>query len=394
MYSPADKPGVAPRQRWIGHQVKYAHTMSSAVIRPGPISNGKITYRTEAAHIIDFTLRSTDTLGINTSITTFVVAEPLFTTEYARKYLIEYFFETFSPSKIAFVPQPVLALYGLRKRPKTGIVIDSGYDSTRIVPVHKGQVLRDAMCILPIGERQILKYLDKIKGPGHTCAYGYRDDKTQYLRELKNQLCYIALDFDEEMEKSKESTTAEGWFKGERIETVKSRFRAPEVLFRPQNICEKSLYGHWDPVPKISADQGGIHELVYESLLKCDANIRYELMKNILICGGNAKIKGMAERLNKELQKVLFARNLVGIVLSVMCREEGVAHRLAEDIMNLIDAFYADSKYQKLVDKVVDISVVVGDEGSAWRGGSPFVTDDAFESYCIKREAAPSVAPE
>ena len=89
---------------------------------------------------------------------------------------------------------------------------------------------------------------------------------------------------------------------------------------------------------------------------------------------------------------MLFARNLVGVVLSVMCREEGVAHRLAEDIMNLIDAFYADSKYQKLVDKVVDISVVVGDEGSAWRGGSPFVTGDLFESYCIKQEAAPSVS--
>ena len=380
--------GMGPRRIYIGHQVGNSRDGIRRPIRP--IQDGKITKPREAAHIIHFTLCSHHNLGIHDSITTFVVAEPLFIGEFAREYLIKYFLETFSPSKIAFVPQPVLALYGLRKRPKTGIVIDSGYDSTRIVPVHQGQVLRDAVCILPIGDKHIIDYLDKIKEGKR--SYYRNAENEKHLRDIKNQLCHIALDFDEEMEKSKESTTLE-LLDGRKITIGTARFRAPEVLFRPQNICDKKRY-HWsyNRAPEISADQGGIHELVYESLLKCDENIRYELMKNILICGGNAKMEGMEKRLNKELRKVLFARNLVGIVLSVMCREEGVAHRLAEDIMNLIDAFYADSKYQKLVDKVVDISVVVGDEGSVWRGGSPFVTDDVFESYCVTQQSTPSEA--
>jgi actin len=67
------------------------------------------------------------------------------------------------------------------------------------------------------------------------------------------------------------------------------RFRCPEVLFKPSLIGKELL---------------GIHELSYDSILKCDVDIRRDLYSNIVVSGGTTLFPGLPERLNKEIQSL------------------------------------------------------------------------------------------
>jgi actin len=64
------------------------------------------------------------------------------------------------------------------------------------------------------------------------------------------------------------------------------RFRCPEVLFKP------SLIGKEDD---------GVHQLTYDSIMKCDVDIRKDLYGNIVLSGGTTMFEGIAERMEKEI---------------------------------------------------------------------------------------------
>merc|ERR1712194_672750 len=64
------------------------------------------------------------------------------------------------------------------------------------------------------------------------------------------------------------------------------RFRAPEVLFQPDLI---------------GMEQSGIHKLTFDSIMKCDVDIRKDLYSNTVLSGGTTMFDSIAERLNKEM---------------------------------------------------------------------------------------------
>jgi centractin len=68
-----------------------------------------------------------------------------------------------------------------------------------------------------------------------------------------------------------------------------SRYRAPELLFRPDLIGEESE---------------GIHELLADSIIKSDIDLRKTLYQNIVLSGGSTLFKGFGDRLLNELKKV------------------------------------------------------------------------------------------
>lgn len=63
-------------------------------------------------------------------------------------------------------------------------------------------------------------------------------------------------------------------------------FRAPEALFQP------SLIG---------LESAGIHETTYNSIMKCDVDIRKDLYSNIVMSGGTTMYPGIADRMQKEI---------------------------------------------------------------------------------------------
>jgi len=66
----------------------------------------------------------------------------------------------------------------------------------------------------------------------------------------------------------------------------RTRFRAPEALFQPAML---GLEAH------------GIHETTYNSIYKCDLDIRRDLYGNIVLSGGTTMFPGIADRMQKEL---------------------------------------------------------------------------------------------
>ena len=62
------------------------------------------------------------------------------------------------------------------------------------------------------------------------------------------------------------------------------RFRCPEALFKPMMVGKE--------IP-------GFHEITYNSILKCDVDIRKDLYSNIVMSGGTTMYPGIPERLNK-----------------------------------------------------------------------------------------------
>ena len=45
----------------------------------------------------------------------------------------------------------------------------------------------------------------------------------------------------------------------------------------------------------------GFHEITYQSILKCDVDIRKDLYNNIVMSGGTTMFPGIPERLSKEV---------------------------------------------------------------------------------------------
>ncbi len=45
----------------------------------------------------------------------------------------------------------------------------------------------------------------------------------------------------------------------------------------------------------------GVHKYCYDSVMKCDADVRKDLFSNIILSGGSALFEGLAERIAGEV---------------------------------------------------------------------------------------------
>jgi len=51
----------------------------------------------------------------------------------------------------------------------------------------------------------------------------------------------------------------------------------------------------------IGKEYNGLHELTFNSIMKCDVDVRKDLYNNIVLSGGTTMFPGIAERLSKEV---------------------------------------------------------------------------------------------
>jgi len=201
-----------------------------------------------------------------------------------REKAAEIFFETFNAPALFVSMQAVLSLYATGRI--TGVVLDSGDGVTHAVPIYEGFAMPHSIMRVDVAGRDVSRYLKLLlRKEGHNFK---TTSEFEIVRTIKEKVCYLA----QNPQKEESLENERGLYMlpdGSQIEIGKARFRAPEVLFRPDLIGEECE---------------GLHEVLAYAILKSDMDLRKVLFSNVVLSGGSTLFKGFGDRLLAEIKKL------------------------------------------------------------------------------------------
>tara|TARA_R110002050_G_scaffold245919_1_gene383594 strand:- start:345 stop:1502 length:1158 start_codon:yes stop_codon:yes gene_type:complete len=232
-----------------------------------------------------------------------LLTEPPLNPKSNREKMAQIMFETFETPAMYVAIQGVLSLYASSR--VTGIVVDSGDGVTHTIPIYEGHALSHAIKRCNVGGRVLTNYLARL-----LTELGYYMTTTaelEIVRDIKEKLCYLPEDFEDEWCRAASENLmnvnvtdhiekAYTLPDGQVLRIGRERFQCPEALFQPRFMG-------------LEAEGNDIVENTYNSIMKCDIDLRKDLYRNIVLSGGNTMFPGIAERM-KNLLSVYVPRTM------------------------------------------------------------------------------------
>jgi len=270
------------REWYIGQE---AMELKGVMLLQFPISHGQITDWPAMERIWHYTFYSD--LRVDPSEHPVLLTEAPLNPRNNREKMAEIMFETFNVPALYIATQAVLSLYSSGRT--TGTVIDIGDGVSHIVPIFEGFALSHAIERVDLAGRDITNYLKRLlrqKGVSLTTSA-----EVQIVRDIKEKLCYVAIDPEKEMMLSKKISGMEKTYMlpdGETIRAGVERFIAPECLFNP-SVIGKEI----EP----------LDDMIVNAINECDVDLRRDLFDNIVLSGGSTMFPGIKERITKEIKE-------------------------------------------------------------------------------------------
>lgn len=249
-----------------------------------PVENGIVRNWEDMEHLWNYTF--TEQMKINPKEHKILLTEPPMNPAKNREKIVEKMFEKYGFAAANVSIQAMLTLYaqGLL----TGVVVDTGDGVTHVVPVYDGFVPQNLIRRLDVAGRHITQYLIKL-----LMLRGYAFNRTadmETVREIKEKLCYVAYDINQERKLALETTCLMENFTlpdGRVIKLGRERFEAAEALFNPGLLDSEKV---------------GMADMVFEMIQAADIDTRPEYYKHIVLSGGSSMYPGLPSRLEKDIK--------------------------------------------------------------------------------------------
>ncbi|KYR01241.1 actin related protein 2 [Tieghemostelium lacteum] len=260
-----------------------------------PLENGIVKNWEDINHVWDYALK--EKLKVkDTRECKILLTEPPMNPLANRQKMVEVMFEKYGFSAVYVAIQAVLTLYaqGLL----TGVVVDSGDGVTHVIPVYEGYTIPHLTRRLDVAGRDVTRYLIRL-----LLLRGYAFNRTadfETVRQIKEKLCYVAYDTEQENKLAAETTVLVEQYTlpdGRVIKVGSERFQASEALFKPALV---------------DVDGGGIHEQLFDCITKADRDLHQAFYQHIVLSGGSSMYPGLPSRLEKEIRQLYLDKVLKG----------------------------------------------------------------------------------
>lgn len=123
---------------------------------------------------------------------------------------------------------------------------------------------------------------------------------------MKDKLGVVSLNYEEDVKMKDSLPEEERSYElpdGRIIQVdLETRIKTTEILFRPSIIGLNSM---------------SITEMMVDSLGRCDAELKAELYKNIVTCGGTSMLRGFVNRIENDIVEMIPKEDLKNDIVFV-----------------------------------------------------------------------------
>ena len=217
-----------------------------------------------------------------------LITEPLNNKYSNSENISQILFEKMNIPALIFAKQPLLSLISTGY--STGIVLESGSDITQSCVSYEGYLMENSCLRFDYGGKDVSNTLNiLLKQRNSDINYINFFDDIKVLNDIKEKQCYIKTLKDD----NEDFVSIHSEYilpDGSKLNLQDEKILAPEILFN-----NKLIFQEYFP----------FHEMVINSIDKCDVNIKGKLYKTIVMSGGNTKFKGIEEKMKTNLSYLI-----------------------------------------------------------------------------------------